>query len=175
MTGEGPDFKLFSSLRFDTKLLESPANTALSSFPCPFYMLPYHRDRMLQAATHFGWSKAIERISGPSGLQYLLAKLEAVIDVQSSPPLRVRILLDYHGQVTVETDEVAIAPLENLFPSRIPLPEPKMKVSPLTGGAFMLGQGDHVRPGGPGHGDPQLGEPWTVMAEPKKTTPSPFT
>ena len=37
-----------------------------------FYMLSYHRDRMLQAAKAFGWAIAAEMISGTSGLHLLV-------------------------------------------------------------------------------------------------------
>jgi hypothetical protein len=130
---------------------------------------------MLQAATYFQWPKAIERIAGPSGLQHLLKKLEAVIDVKSSPPLRVRVIVDHDGEITVEASEVLPVPLENLFPSRIPIPMAKMNVSSLTGGALMLGPEDSVKSGGPGHGDPPQLRPWIVNVDTKQTKPSPFT
>jgi 4-amino-4-deoxychorismate lyase len=174
MATEEPDFQIFSSLRFDTSLLQSSANTALSNFACPFYMLPYHRDRMLEAATHFQWQEAIQRISGPQGLQHLLEKLEAAIDVKSSTPLRVRTLLHHNGDVVVESNETPAVALQNLFPSRIPAPAPKMEVSPLTGGALLLGPADSSTQG-PGHGDPSQVQSWTVMADPSRTKPSPFT
>jgi 4-amino-4-deoxychorismate lyase len=169
-----PDFQLFSTLRFDVLLLESSANPALSTSPSPFYMLPYHRDRMLEAAAHFGWSVAAERIRGPEGLQHLLRQLEAATDTKFIPPLRVRTVLHHDGDITVETNETPAVPLVNLFPSRIPPPAPKPEVSPLTGGAMMLGEGDSLQ-SGTARGNPLQTQPWTVVVDPEKTTPSEFT
>jgi 4-amino-4-deoxychorismate lyase len=174
MTTGQPDFQLFSSLRFDVLLLESPANCALSMAPSPFYMLPYHRDRMLEAATHFGWSGAAERIRGAQGLRYITQKLEASMDIKSTTPLRVRTVLHYDGKITIETNETPTVPLVNLFPSGIPPPTPKLEVSPLTGGAMMLSEGDALQvEAQPGH--PVQRQPWIIMVDPEKTTPSPFT
>jgi 4-amino-4-deoxychorismate lyase len=169
-----PDFQLFSTLRFDVLLLESSANPTLSTSPSPFYMLPYHRDRMLEAAAHFGWSVAAERIRGPEGLQHLLRQLEAATDTKFIPPLRVRTVLHHDGDITVETNETPAVPLVNLFPSRIPPPAPKLEVSPLTGGAMMLGGGDSLQ-SGTARGNPVQTQPWTVVVDPEKTTPSEFT
>jgi len=169
-----PDFQLFSSLRFDVLLLESSANSALCTFPSPFFMLLYHRDRMLEAANHFGWSVAAERINGPQGLQHLLQKLEASVDPKSRTPLRVRTVLHHDGNITVETNETPAVPLANLFPSHIPPPAPKMEVSSLTGGAMMLGEGDSLQTRAQ-PGNPLQIQPWIVMVDPEKTKPSPFT
>jgi 4-amino-4-deoxychorismate lyase len=174
MAATQADFQLFSSLRFDVLLLQSPANSALSTSPSPFYMLPYHRDRMLKAATHFGWSVAAKRIGGSEGLQHLLQKLEASIDIKSSTPLRVRTVLHHDGNITVEANETPMVPLANLFPTRIPAPAPKLEVSLLTGGATMLGDGDTL-PAGTEQGIPVQTQTWIVAADPEKITPSPFT
>jgi 4-amino-4-deoxychorismate lyase len=168
------NFQLFSTLRFDVILLESSANSALSASPNPFYMLLYHRNRMLEAAVHFGWSVAAECIRGPEGLQHLLRQLEAAIDIKSSTPLRVRTVLHHDGDITVETHETPVVPLANLYPVRIPPPAPKLEVSPRTGSAMMLGEGDSLQ-SGTIHGNPVQTQPWTVVVDPEKTTPSPFT
>ncbi|KAJ4302320.1 hypothetical protein N0V88_002464 [Collariella sp. IMI 366227] len=62
------DFQIFTSLRYDPVLLEVPTSTlsglALSGWnrehSSPFYLLDYHRDRMLQAAVHWGWEDAVK-------------------------------------------------------------------------------------------------------------------
>lgn len=174
MATRQPDFELFSSLRFDVQLVESSANSALSMSPSPFYLLPYHRDRMLEAATHFKWPLAAERISGSQGLQLILQRLEASVDIKSSTPQRVRTVLQHDGSIKVETNETTAVPVSNLFPSHIPPPAPKLEVSPLTGGAMMLGEGDTLQ-AGTQPGSPLQTRPWTVMVDPEKTTPSPFT
>ena len=171
-----PDFQLFSSLRFDPLLLPLTINTAAwdgeIKFFSPFYMLPYHRDRMLQAAEHFGWTKAADTIRGTEGFNSLLKKLNEGLDTNSSTPLRVRTLLSHDGEITVESNPVPTVDRYALFPERIPPPssaEPKMKVSPLTGGALTIGENDAV------HGDAPKGQPWDIIPDTVRTPPSPYT
>jgi 4-amino-4-deoxychorismate lyase len=50
------DFSLFTSIRYDTILIPSKENQSLCFTPnCPLYMSIHHRDRMLEAAQHFGF------------------------------------------------------------------------------------------------------------------------
>jgi len=171
-----PDFQLFSSLRYDPVLLQSADNIEswpqqVAKSPSPFYMLPYHRDRILQAAQHFDWKEAINRIRGPDGFLHILEKLEEAIDVNSLTPLRIRMLLHHNGTITIETSPTPPVPLENLFPTRLPPPRSsaKLEVSPLTGGALTLGPDDAI------HGAPQMREPWPVLPDTVRTPPSPYT
>ena len=76
------DFSLFSSLRYDPGLLQSAENASVScapGTPSPFYMARYHRDRMLLAAKHFQWDKAVSRLDGDTGLQRLNQELHAEV------------------------------------------------------------------------------------------------
>ena len=171
-----PGFQLFSSLRYDPLLTSiPPINTegwdAERNDPVPFYMLPYHRDRILQAAEYFGWTKAADVIRGPKGFAHLVKKLTEAIDTTSPTPLRVRTLLSHDGIITIETSQASAATETNLFPHRIPLPKdaPQMKVSPLTGGALTVGEDDAI------HGDPPTGEAWEILPDPVTTKPSPYT
>jgi len=172
-----PDFQLFSSLRYDPLLLSVAINTehwdGNLNPPNPFYMLPFHRDRILQATKRFGWAEAASKIQGPSGLSNLLKRLEEKIDIQSPTPLRVRILLDHNGNIAIEPTPVAPVSEFNLFPHRIPPPparsEKKLEVSPLTGGALMLGDGDFV------YGDPLVGDIYDVIPDKTRIPPSPYT
>jgi 4-amino-4-deoxychorismate lyase len=174
MTSE-PDFQLFSTLRYDPLLHSVRINTEQwdgdAPPSCPFYMLAFHRDRMLQAAGHFGWTEAASKINGSVGLNSLLNKLEVSIGVQSALPFRVKVLLDHHGDITVEHNPLPPVSEFNLYPHRIPPPQTaeKMKVSPLTGGALTLGPGDTV------HGDPEAGDVWIVVPDTIKTKPSSYT
>lgn len=173
--GPKPDFQLFSSLRYDPALLSVSSNTehwdeTLKS-PSPFYILPFHRDRMLQAAEHFNWTAAASAIRGTAGFKYLLSKLKEAVDVQSTTPLRVRALLHHDGAMTIETQPTAPVSELNLFPHRIPPPRSakKVEVSPLTGGALTVGDGDAV------YGDPEIGDAWDVVPDTSRTTPSSYT
>jgi 4-amino-4-deoxychorismate lyase len=172
MAGPDPDFQLFSSLRFDPVLLECKENSELALGPTPFYMLSHHRDRLLQAAEHFQWRKAIAQISGTNGLLYFTETLKAAIDPSETKSLRVKALLDHNGTITVETSETPKVPLENLFPARIPSPRSlELQESLLVGGATMAAPRDEVS----GHGNPQQNSAWTILSDSVKTNPSSFT
>jgi 4-amino-4-deoxychorismate lyase len=170
-----PEFQLFTTLRYDPLLIPLASNTEAwdRDLPSgsPFYMLPYHRDRMLQAAEHFGWNVAASRIRGPVGLTYLLEELSKVIDTKSAEPLRVKALLDPDGNVKVESTplQVLLSP-HTLFPARLPPPPPRSEseVGPnrLTGGPL---KSRDVQ------GYPEMDEPWVVVLDPGRTNPSPQT
>ncbi|CZS97589.1 hypothetical protein WAI453_008723 [Rhynchosporium graminicola] len=174
--GSPPDFQLFSSLRYDPLLRPLTINTTAwdgeIKFFSPFYMLPYHRDRMLQAAEHFGWNKAADTIRGTEGFNFLLKILNENVDIKSEAPMRVKTLLSHDGVITVETNPVPIVDRWTLFPERIPPPlsaETKMRVSPLTGGSLTLGENEIV------YGDAPKGEPFDIIPDSARTPPSPFT
>ncbi|EKD16835.1 aminodeoxychorismate lyase [Drepanopeziza brunnea f. sp. 'multigermtubi' MB_m1] len=174
-----PDFELFSSLRYDPLLTPLAVNTEAwdgeEKLFSPFYMLPYHRDRMLQAAEHFGWTKAADTIRGTEGFNHLLKTLTASIDTQSPTPARVKARLSHDGAISVESSTAIPAVTRwNLYPERIPHPSSDaasqmMRVSPSTGGALTLGDGDAV------YGDAPKGPAWEVLPDTVRTAPSPFT
>ncbi|KAL7799083.1 aminotransferase [Trichoderma ceciliae] len=118
---------LFTSLRYDIGLLEVPCkgidyagwNTANKS---PFYMLDYHRDRLLRAAIHWQWSKAIDVLSGPKGLETLERLDQEFIGTSQNTALRFKILVSCQGIVSFEKHNTAPAGIENLFPLRLPSP-----------------------------------------------------
>lgn len=139
-------------------------------------MLALHRDRMVEAAKQFGWTQVEDRLSGPSGLDDLLETLKASVDVSSTSPRRIRVVIDYHGKITVESSATLPLPLRNLYPTKLPPPGTSVpRVSPLTGGALSLGAEDSMSKQGPGYGDPERGQVWTVMVDPVRTHPSQFT
>lgn len=139
-------------------------------------MLSLHRDRMLEAAQHFGWSQAEARLSGSSGLEDFLNTLKGAVDVNSTTPRRVRAVIDRHGEISVSSAEISPRPLRNLYPTRLPPPgTAPPRVSPLTGGALSLGEDDSTVQQGPGYGEPSHDQAWTVMLDPVDTEPSQFT
>ena len=172
---DNPDMQLFSSLRYDPMLTSIPINTEhwddSNAMGSPFYMLPFHRDRLLQAAEYFGWSKAVSQIAGKDGFYTLLEKLNNAIPVNSTTPLRVRTLLNRDGKITVETNPTPPVSIFNLYPERIPPPrnEKKVKVGSLTVDALELSNNDTVQ------GDPDRSVPWDVLPDFEKIEPSPYT
>lgn len=71
------EFHLFTSLRYDPILLTSEENSQpwLNYVsPSPFYMLAYHRDRMLEAAQHFDFHAVAEKLQNGESLHEELSK-----------------------------------------------------------------------------------------------------
>lgn len=71
------DFAILTSIRSDVVLKDSPFNTSLSGAgePSQFYMLRYHRDRLLSAAKQFNWAEVIKFLSGSASAHILELKL----------------------------------------------------------------------------------------------------
>ncbi|KAF2458614.1 hypothetical protein BDY21DRAFT_301623 [Lineolata rhizophorae] len=152
MATSAEDFELFTSLRYDPLLLKSVENGSGGlSFvsPSPFYMLVYHRDRMLEAARHFGFDAAAEKLSDGKALsEALLSKVRKYQKESEAKdgPLRIRTLYNRAGDLQVDMSPVPPVPLEALYPPTLdPPPNPKPpRVSPLTGGALTLGPTDSL-------------------------------
>jgi len=121
----GENFQLFTSLRFDPTLLQLVDSQQDDlgwdpTKPSAYYMLDYHRDRMLKAALYWGWEKAVVAIDGANGL----ARLESFITEQlgqdtSNQPRRVKVLLSQEGELGLESSVVPATPLANLFPKQL--------------------------------------------------------
>ncbi|OIW23622.1 hypothetical protein CONLIGDRAFT_136852 [Coniochaeta ligniaria NRRL 30616] len=125
-------FHLFTSLRYDPNLNNVPTrkleyagwNHAHES---PFYMLDLHRDRLLRAAKHWHWDRAIEALEGEAGLQRLSDYLtKTLVDAQKTP-LRVKVTVSEKGILQCESSAAPETPLENLFPQWLPDPAAKVE------------------------------------------------
>ncbi|KAK4251728.1 aminotransferase [Corynascus novoguineensis] len=121
------DFQIFTSLRYDPILLQVPAKNLSNSGwnwtnTSPLYMFDYHRDRMLRAATHWGWSAAVEVLQGDSGLQRLAEFVRSNIGENQQSPLRVKICISKAGELSLSSGPVPEVTLGNLFPERFPSP-----------------------------------------------------
>jgi 4-amino-4-deoxychorismate lyase len=59
-----PDFELFTSLRYDPRLLTAPWNYWPVNPPAQvFLLLHYHLDRLVEAARRFEWPAALKTLS----------------------------------------------------------------------------------------------------------------
>lgn len=114
-------FQIISSLRYDPTL---PA-VASKGFPgidvgplnSPYYLLPYHRDRLINAASHFRWEKAHEFLT--QDLSHLVQIFDTFIPDRTKP-WRLRILIDCNGACKVEANPASqIEPL-NFLPFQAP-------------------------------------------------------
>ncbi|KAL1963458.1 hypothetical protein VTN77DRAFT_8359 [Rasamsonia byssochlamydoides] len=120
MTVSGSDmagaFQIISSLRFDPDLPDAIVRKAGSSYPeprdSPYYLLRYHRDRLLNAAIHFEWQEAI------AFLQRDLTQFAQTLDtfiLDRTKPWRLRIVVDSKGSCTVAVHPTTSCPPESLF------------------------------------------------------------
>ena len=116
------DFKVTTALRYDPRLRRvtdiSAGNASWNQkYASPFYMLDYHRDRMLRAATHWGWTSVISLLSGDSGLAQLEEFIATGLKDIGEEPMKVRITLTEDGHLELDSTTIAHRPLVNLdFP-----------------------------------------------------------
>ncbi|KAI8930768.1 hypothetical protein NX059_011796 [Plenodomus lindquistii] len=180
------EFQLFTSVRYDPLLLTSEENSKshLSIIaPSPFYMLAYHRDRMLEAAQHFEFTQVEKRLGDGKALHMDLSNhvKDHVAKGWKDEPLKLRVLFDRAANLTVELTPIPPVPLSTLYPPSFDIPTPSQphpaKIttftpSPLTGGVLSLGTTDSL----PGASSPPSSQPeWTIKLDTAPTPSSPFT
>lgn len=117
------ELQIFTSLRYDPKLtqVKDMPLTAVGWNSCnasPFYMLDYHRDRMLKAASHFGWTKAVETIEGDKGLSTLESFLTENMR-EKNQPWRMKVTLSKEGELGLLQFQCTPTSLANLFPTSL--------------------------------------------------------
>lgn len=131
MPDESP-FELFSSVRYDHALRSIPQNPAFayagwnSKQSSPFYMLDFHRDRLLRAATYWGWEAAVSTITGDAGLERLECALQSSVDDHilgcDEGALRCRVTLRKDGRLHCSVYAVQETALVGLVPPQLPPP-----------------------------------------------------
>ena len=106
-------FQIISSLRYDpalpSLLSQNTPKTSTDHHTSPYYLLPYHQTRLLNAARHFQWDKATEFLSQD------LSTLVQIFDTflpDKTKPWRLRIVVDRTGTCNVEAN--ATTPIEPL-------------------------------------------------------------
>ncbi|KAL1871514.1 putative secondary metabolism biosynthetic enzyme [Paecilomyces lecythidis] len=109
-------FSIISTLRYDPQIpaVASKSHADIYPYPkdSPYYLLPFHRDRLLNAATHFNWAKAIEFLQlDTTQFSQLLDK--SISD--QSKPWRLRIAVDSQGNCTVDVNPAAPCSPRSLF------------------------------------------------------------
>ncbi|KAL1902923.1 Aminodeoxychorismate lyase [Sporothrix stenoceras] len=127
-TPDSTTFQLYSSVRYDATLRSVADNADLNHAgwnyknSSSFYMLDFHRDRLLRAATHWGWEDAVAAVSGDEGLQRLGEVLETAVVNKNGGPNRCRITLSQDGQIGCDVSGATPTPLAGLFPPQFPAP-----------------------------------------------------
>ncbi|KAF2871586.1 hypothetical protein BDV95DRAFT_618968 [Massariosphaeria phaeospora] len=174
-------FQLFTSLRYDPILLTSEENSlpALSFVsPSPFYMLVYHRDRMLEAAQHFDFHAVAKKLLDGKALHLsLLHKVREWVDNGGQDgALKLRLLFDESANLSVDFMALPPVPLATLYPSSLDPPRTTStthpanysKPSPLAGEAVDPILSDSLA----GESSPPT---WAVKLDSAPTLSSPFT
>lgn len=111
-TNNGQAFEIISSLRYDPGLPDVVSHNA-DGYPeplnSPYYLLAYHRDRLIAAARHFQWYNALD------WLQQDMTSLAQFLDgsiPDRRKPWRLRIAVDCNGNGSV--DVTPTAPIDTL-------------------------------------------------------------
>lgn len=156
------DFKLFTSLRYDPALLRVPdedfVNAGWNQDPSAFYMLDLHRDRLLRAATHWGWTSAIDSIAGDEGLKRLQEFLEGIVSDVCEVPHRIKVELGRDGTLSHQKSPTPIVSLNNLFPQLLPNPGGEALAQSRASGKV-----------------PSKSPEYEILVDPRHTTKSEFT
>ncbi|KAF2260460.1 hypothetical protein CC78DRAFT_571163 [Lojkania enalia] len=178
-------FQLFTSLRYDPLLLTSEENslpTLNFITPSPFYMLRYHRDRMLEAAQHFDFDLVEEKLNDGRALHHaLLQQVNDYLQKEGKEePLKLRVLFDKEANLSLEISVIPPVSLDTLYPLSLDPPKPNppphwantFKPSPLTGGALILDPTDSL----PSKSStPPRDADWVLRLDKEPTPSSPFT
>ncbi|PLB53763.1 hypothetical protein P170DRAFT_346133 [Aspergillus steynii IBT 23096] len=109
-------FQIISTLRYDPALPNvlraSPSESYPDTLCTPYYLLPYHQDRLLSAAQCFKWQAAIEFLE--KDRDQFLQFLDTFIP-DKTKPWRLRIVIDQHGVGTVEANPTTTIDLSGLL------------------------------------------------------------
>ncbi|KAJ6261935.1 hypothetical protein Dda_2734 [Drechslerella dactyloides] len=135
-------FQLFSTLLYSRALLSQPENTRLCGSPCPFYMLVYHRDRILAAARNFGWQDVVTALEASGFMPLLIEKCQRAVDDAAVKiatddgganaddiEFRLRLLVSDAAAITVEAYPLPSMTATALFPSTLPPPSTALTTS----------------------------------------------
>lgn len=119
--------QLFSSIRYDSALAQVPRsklNHAGWNFvtTSSFYMLDYHRDRILRAAKYWGWDAAVNALDGDEGLARVAEFLAASVPLSQPSSLRVKLTVSEAGIMGCETSSTPEIALTSLFPETLSRP-----------------------------------------------------
>ncbi|KAF1836520.1 hypothetical protein BDW02DRAFT_587331 [Decorospora gaudefroyi] len=178
-------FQLFTSLRYDPLLLESEENSRPNLnfvVPSPFYMLAYHRDRMVEAAQYFDFFEVEKKLKNGKLLHEELAKQvkDHIGKEGKDQAMKLRLLFDKAANLTVEFTAVPAVPLSTLYPPSLDPPNPEtqqhpantFKPSPLIGGFLTLGSDDSLLATS---STPSPPPEWTIKLDTAPTPSTPFT
>ncbi|KAK5632100.1 hypothetical protein RRF57_007814 [Xylaria bambusicola] len=85
-------------------------------------MLDLHRDRMLEAAVHWGWYAAVRALDGEAGLRLMEKFLRENVPDLAGTPYAAKVLINEDGILSLVERPTGSIDLNNLFPSYLPAP-----------------------------------------------------
>ncbi|KAL9080932.1 MAG: hypothetical protein Q9157_000432 [Trypethelium eluteriae] len=175
-------------MRYDPALRNSAVNQELNArfniSQNDFYVFPYHRDRMLQAAGHFGFENAQATLQNPEDLMAIIVNnitthlsqipVTSGVVAGQDASLRLKVIVNRDGGLDIQTGSTPPVSLEALFPQSLDLPQHRreskpLRLSPLTGGGLTLGPHSFIPTSPDGH------QPWPIYVDTETTTPDAFT
>lgn len=114
-------FQIISSLRYEPALPELLKAQCTDAYPdplrSPYYLLPYHQERLRKAADCFGWRKAATFLQ--QDVESFVEHLNSFIPDRTKP-WRLRIVIDRDGTCTVEVNAaLQMDALNLLLPSKM--------------------------------------------------------
>ncbi|TGZ82187.1 hypothetical protein EX30DRAFT_217939 [Ascodesmis nigricans] len=135
MASNDNSVSIFTSLRYDPILLNSPINTSLSgtNTPCPLYMLTFHSDRLRAAANHFNFSPEAQALcelqSVETRITEELRKYHAESSHSKATPLKVRVEIFNSDppRAKIGLVEMPKVTLDTLYPEKMPEPNTESK------------------------------------------------
>ncbi|KAF7159087.1 hypothetical protein CNMCM5623_004320 [Aspergillus felis] len=118
---DSESFQIISSLRYEPALPELLRARPTDAYPdplrSPYYLLPYHQERLLKAAECFDWNKAATFLQ--QDVESFVEHLNSFIP-DLTKPWRLRIVIDWDGVCTVEVNAaLPMDPLNLLLPSEM--------------------------------------------------------
>lgn len=104
------EFKLLSTLRYDPHERGSDYER--------FYMLERHQQRLLRAASHFGWKRVTQSLKGAEGLRRLYTYLHENIE-DKSVSQRISLRVSQEASFEASVQPTSPCPESQLFPSTL--------------------------------------------------------
>ena len=150
MTANAQQFQLISTLRYDPILPEVVSQYPTLNYPdtlrTPYYLLPYHLDRLISAARHFQWHhEALQRFQNdPDAFRTFM---DGFVPDRAKP---------WRLRIVVEEDQVKV----EAYPTA-PVETPRLLVWPFGSGSGARDEGGPVL--------------WRVYVDKEPMEPSGFT
>ncbi|CAL1694543.1 unnamed protein product [Somion occarium] len=122
MSTDTEPYELLTSTRYDLQLLGLEWNTvANDDTPSAYMLLPYHIDRLRDAAKQHGWTNCLDGLTEDALQEACDAAVEAASEEHPGKPFRVRVTLSRAGRLSATAFPVEPLPTSDpLEPSSVP-------------------------------------------------------